>query len=86
MILIHFEFFGSDEELEILDNSWKEMAKASEGVEYEGKYIPLQGRYHFTTLFKVDSLHAWEKSSANWNYQRDKKKLTRASVEFYNVV
>ena len=61
MILVHFEFFGTDKELEEVYNVWKDMANASEGVELVGRFTPNQGRYHCTYLIKADSLAAWEK-------------------------
>jgi hypothetical protein len=87
MILIHFEFFGSDEELEEVYNVWKDMAIAAEGVELVGRFTPNQGRYHCTYLIKADSLAAWEKGYDNYTWPaRDKSKLTRVSIEYYNEI
>ena len=85
-ILLHVEFFGPDEELEILDNAYKEMANVTDGLEFDGRLTPMHGRYHFTYFFKADSYAAWEKGLEKVKYQRDKKKLTRGSFEFYSVI
>jgi hypothetical protein len=85
MILVHFEFFGRDEELEEVDNAWKEMANAAKGIELKGRFIPTQGRYHYTYLLKAKSLGAWEKGYDNYTWPpRDKSKLSRVSIEYYN--
>ena len=86
VILVHFEFFGSDEESKIMDKAFIEMANEIEGLEFEEKLIPMQGRYHYTYLFRAEGLHAWEEGVEKLQYQRDKSKLTRMSVEPYRVV
>ena len=82
-LLQHVDFYGSDKELEELDQSFKDMAEATDGMEYKGRYSPQNKKWHWTYFFKVKDYHVAEESQNNWKYDRDKSKFTHGIGEFY---
>jgi hypothetical protein len=55
LILQHFEWFGTEEELKAYDESWKKFCDTVDGVELKGRYMPDTRRFHWTYLIKADS-------------------------------
>jgi hypothetical protein len=83
MVLINVDFYGSDEELEKLDKAYKKMAEKTEGVEYKGRLVPMQTKWHFTYVFKAENMKAWAAGNENFKYDRDRKVMSHGAVEFY---
>ena len=79
MVLVNWDFIGSDEELKEGDKTFKKMADMSKGVEYLGRYIPSNIKWHFTYFFKCESPEAWAtRKRPDW--KRDRSKWTHGAV------
>lgn len=83
MVLVNIEFWGSDEELEKLDKAVKDAVEKTLGVEYLGRFMPEQTRWHYTYFIKAESLTAWDNCLKNFEYKRDRKLLAHDTTEFY---
>jgi hypothetical protein len=83
MVLINVDFYGSDEELEKLDKAYKKMAEKTEGVEFKARLVPMQTKWHYTYVFKAESMKAWAAGFENFKYDRDRKVMSHGTVEFY---
>ena len=62
LILQHFEWFGTEEELKAYDESWKKACDATDGVEFKGRYSPHTRRFHWTYLFKADGYDKFDEA------------------------
>jgi len=83
MVLINTEFWGSDEELNKLDNAIKDAVEKTVGVEYLGRFMPEQTRWHYTYFYKAESLTAWDNFLKNFEYKRDRKISAHDTTEYY---
>jgi hypothetical protein len=84
LVLMHFDFFGTTEELEGIDDSMKKACEKTDGVAYLGRFGPRCKKYHWTRLFKVDHLNAFDAIWSNIDYIKDPKIMGHAEEEFYN--
>ena len=83
MVLINTEFWGSDEELKMLDKAIKDAVEKTVGVEYLGRFMPEQTRWHYTYFYKAEGLTAWDNFLKNFEYKRDRKILAHDTTEYY---
>ena len=83
MVLINIDFWGSDEELKILDKASEEAVKNTEGVDFLGRFAPEAKKWHWTYFYKAESLTTWDNFLKNIEYKRDKKLLSHDTTEFY---
>jgi len=83
MVQVSIEFWGSDEDLVVLDKAVKDACKKTEGVEFLGRFLPEQTRWHYTYFFKSDSLTTYDNMLNNFEYKRDRKILAHDITEFY---
>jgi hypothetical protein len=82
-ILNHFDWFGPIEELEEIDKKLHEIRNGSDGVEFLGRFSPLNKRYHWTYFFKAKDFNAWVHRKPMDFYKRDKKVEPYTEQEFY---
>ena len=82
MVLIDVDFWGTEDELKILDKAYKNMAKKTDGVEYLGRHTP-NSKWHYTYFFKADNLAAWAGGNSNFDYKRDKKLFSHGAMQYY---
>lgn len=88
-ILEHFDWFGSIEELAKMDRKYKEMFDGSKGIEFLGRHVPGNKKYHWTYFYKAKDFATWvtEFSEADFSwYKRDIKVHTHAEMEYYPKV
>ncbi len=83
MVLIHVDWAGTMDELKELDKDYKESAEKTEGVEFKGRLIPMNKKYHFTYFAKAKGLASVQKWMENWPGDRDYSKMTHGEWEFY---
>ena len=83
MVLINIDFWGTEDELKILDKAYKEMAKKTDGVEYLGRHVPNTTKWHYTYFFKAENMATWASGMPNFDYKRDKKLMSHGAVEFF---
>ncbi len=81
---MHFDFFGTNEELKGNDESVTKACDKTEGAEYMGRFGPRSKKYHWTRMFKVEHLNAFDEIWSNIDYTRDPKIHGHAEEEFYN--
>jgi hypothetical protein len=83
MVLIHFDFWGDDDDLKKFDKANIDMAEKTEGMEYLGRFAPTNKKFHWTSFYKIKNFRTWEDAIENRSYERNKKHLSHAHVEFY---
>ena len=83
MVLSNFDFWGSDEELTLLDKAMKKAVDKTEGVDLLGRYAPEALKWHWTYFYKTESLTTWENFLKNLEYKRDKKLIPHETTVFY---
>ncbi len=83
MVLVNFDFWGSDEDLKKLDSTCEKMTEKTYGVEFIGRFMPEQKKWHYTYFYKADSLTAWDNALKNFEYEFNKKILSHNTTEFY---
>jgi hypothetical protein len=83
MILIHVDFFGSDDELSELDKALELVGTESEGVEFLGRYDATQLKWHYTYFFRAESRDHWFTGESNWKYKKDKSKMTHSVIQYF---
>lgn len=82
IVLLYFDWFGTIEELEELEEklrvAWAEVG----GVEYKGRYAPDNRKFHFVYLFEVESYDKLTKVLTGPEMPpRDYRKLTHGTFE-----
>ncbi len=53
MVLVNFDFWGSDEDLKKLDSTCEKMAEKTYGVEFIGRFMPEQKNGIIHTSIKL---------------------------------
>ena len=84
-VLNHFDWFGPIEELDEIEKKLKKFYDGKDGVEFLGRFVPLNQKFHWTRFFKVKDFNTWvnRKIPSPPVYKRDYKVMTHAVVEFY---
>jgi len=73
IVLQYFDWFGPPEELEELEEKVKAACAELDGVEYKGRYLPHNRKYHYVRIIKTDK---YPPGLAGKMPPRDRKKLT----------
>jgi hypothetical protein len=83
MVIMHFDFWGDENDLKKFDKANEEVAEKTEGMKYLGRYSPTNKKFHWTVFWKVKNFRTWEDSIENRTYKRNLKHLSHAVMEFY---
>jgi hypothetical protein len=85
MYLWWIDFRGTEAELKEIDKLAKTVAEKVKGVEYLGRFSPLNAKWNWTYFWKIPSMATWEEIDTLWSkiYKRDYSKLTHDSNEFF---
>ena len=84
-ILEHYDWFGPIEELEKWEKIYKKHFDGSHGVEYLGRFGPVNKKYHWTNFWKAKDWNAWvNRKYPDIPYKRDYKVNTHSELEFYS--
>jgi len=82
IVLLYFDWFGTAEELEELDERMKAACAEADGVDYKGRYAPDNRKFHFVSMFEVESYDKlFEALTGPEMPPRDYKKLTHGVFE-----
>ena len=84
-MLIHMDWAGTADELKEIDEAYKKACEKTEGVEYKGRLIPWNAKYHYTHVFKMDDIRGLYNMMQNWDRTRDYGKMTHGEYEFYSA-
>jgi hypothetical protein len=87
---MHVDWFGTAEELKEIDETVKKVCAETDGVEYKGRYSPLERKFHWTYVYELEdedygkmrkvAARAREISGV----KIDKKKYPYASVSLFS--
>ena len=55
IVLLYFDWFGTAEELEELEEKMMPSLTQADSVEYKGRYAPDNRKFHFVYVFEVES-------------------------------
>ena len=83
LILQHFEWYGTEEELKAYDDQWKKACDETDGVEWKGRYVPHTRRFHWTYLFKADTYDKANEAGSKVTFP-DRKKIPSIVNELYH--
>ena len=56
MVLVHFDWGGTLEQLKDFDEEYKKTAEKTDGVKFAGRMIPMSKKYHFTMVLKMENM------------------------------
>ena len=79
MIVVNWDFFGTEEELKEMDKRCQKMADESEGLKFIGRFTPTGLKWHFSYFFKAETEKAWVKRK-RMTWTRDRKVWTHGVV------
>jgi hypothetical protein len=84
MVLMHFDWNGSEEALKKFDESAKKTAAKIEGAEFIGRLSPQTMKYHWTHFYKFKDYSTYQKYSDAWSseYKRPAE-LTHGEYDFF---
>jgi len=54
IVLLYFDWFGSAEELNELEEKMNAAFAQADGVEYKGRYAPDNRKFHFVYVYEVE--------------------------------
>lgn len=82
IVLLYFDWFGTTEELEELEEKLITAFTQADGVEYRGRYAPDNRKFHFVYVFEVESYdRLMEVLTGPEMPPRDYGKLTHGTFE-----
>ena len=90
LVLIHFDWFGSAEGLKEGDEAVKKACAETNGVEYKGRYSPLERKFHWTNVFELEDedygkvRKAFARAREIMGEKIDSKKHPYASVSLFS--
>lgn len=83
---MHFDWYGSIEELEKYEESVKKLCEGIDGVKFLGRFEPHNKKFHWTFFFKVKDMSIWAKLPPQpEGFERDYKILTHIVNEYYEA-
>jgi hypothetical protein len=81
LLIMYYDWFGTDESLEKWKTEWKEACDDTEGITSCKHYTSHQARYHFAWVIEVDSYNRLMEAMAKMTTTRDRNVLAHASIE-----
>ena len=82
IVLLYFDWFGTTEELEELEEKMIAVFAQADDVEYKGRYAPDNRKFHFVYVFEVESYdRLMEVLTGPEMPPRDYRKLTHGTFE-----
>ena len=82
IVLLFFDWFGTAEELEELEEKMKAACAEAEGVDYRGRYAPDNRKFHFAYVYEVEGYDKLlEVLTGPEMPPRDYRKLTHGTFE-----
>ena len=81
---MHFDYYGTAEELEELTKQWKKQAEKTKGVKYIARLAPWNKKFHWTIFLEMDNVACLHDFTSTWDYERDYSKDTHGVWEIYN--
>ena len=82
IVLLYFDWFGTVEELEAMEQGLTAALAEAGGVEYKGRYAPDNRKFHFVYVFEVESYDRLSGVLTGPEMPpRDYKKLTHGTFE-----
>ena len=85
MVLLHIDWAGTPEELKELDEAYKKACEKTEGVDYKGRLVPWNAKYHFTYFLEMDDIRGLYNMNQNMVFDRDYVMMTHGEYEIYSV-
>ena len=82
IVLLYFDWFGTAEDLEELEEKMMPVLTQADGAEYRGRYAPDNRKFHFVYVFEVESYDKlMEVLTGPEMPPRDYRKLTHGTFE-----
>jgi hypothetical protein len=82
IVINYFDWFGTPEELEKLNEAWKKICEEADEIKSTKLYTSHQARYHYAWIIKTDSYDAVLEANSKMP-PRDRNKLTHAVLEVF---
>jgi len=82
IVINYFDWFGSQEELEKVNEAWRKACEETEGIKSTKLYTSHQARYHYAWIIKTDSYDKVMEANSKMP-PRDRNKLTHAVTEIF---
>ena len=83
MVLEHFDWLGTREELEKYTAAVKKACEAVGGVEFKGLLSPWNKKYNYTFFFEAKDLKTWLEVPDRLVWTRDYKIVPHEEVDIY---
>ena len=81
---MHYDWFGTIEELVKLEEGLKNHFDGSDGVKFLGRFGPHNKKYHWTFFFKATDLSTWANRKPLQGFTRDYKIMTLQVMDYYS--
>jgi hypothetical protein len=83
LVVMYYDWFGTDEDLEKWKTAWKKACDDTKGITSCKHYTPHQARYHFAWIMKVDSYGSVMEAIGKMPIKRDRNALTHSVLEIF---
>jgi len=83
MILEHFDWLGTEEELEKFTSAIKKTCAETKGFEYKGRFAPWNKKFNYTFAYETKDIQHYIEAGNNLKYKIDKKILPHMVVDLY---
>ena len=87
LVLVHFDWIGTAEELKEADDAWKKACAETDGIEYKGRYSPLERKFHWTYMHELEDedYGKLKEARAKFDFARaDPKNRPNAAVSLFS--
>ena len=81
MVLYHFNWAGTKEELEQFYQNWKMFLDNIDGADFIGKFSPINRRFHYTWFAEFKDFATYEKVA--FSEAHDYEKVPSAIFDIY---
>ena len=69
----------------VLLQAYKKACEKTEGVDYKGRLVPWNAKYHFTYFLEMDDIRGLYNMNQNMVFDRDYVMMTHGEYEIYSV-
>ena len=84
MVLVHFDWAGTQEELEKYTAAVKKAYDSTPGTKFLGRLIPWNKKYHYTHFMEVKDLPTMQEAGRKVDYKRDYKVMTHGEYDIFS--